>query len=510
VGVAVFCSRILGLAREQVFAALFGAGLEMDAFVVAYRIPNLLRDLFAEGALSAAFVTVFTSYEQTDTKENTLKLVNNVILSISIVIAAITFIAYIFSKDLVWLIAPHFKDIAGKAELTTTLARIMLPFLLFVSLASITQGFLNTKKYFFIPAFSSSMFNLGSIVVGGGLAILLPVLGYPAIVGMAVGTLAGGLFQLLVQLPLAIKAGYRFNLTINFNDPGLKKIFMLIIPSIIGLSATQITIFVNTGFASGCGDGAVAWLNYAFRLIFFPIGMFGVAISIAALPVISNYAAKKDIPGLKDSLESALSLVFLLTFPATIGLIILSEPIIKIIYEYGKFSSFDTMMTARLLELYSIGLIAYCGVKIIVPVFYALNDTKWPVIGSFGGVVLNIIIILLFVKYYNQNAIAIATSCTMIFNFIFLFIVLTKKLGMLNFKKILTSASKTIISSGLMGILCYLLHFKLLKFEGRSGLIFSLLLTIGFSSIFYIFICYVTGQNEIKMLIGKIKSRFGW
>jgi len=508
VSVAVFCSRILGLIREQVFAALFGAGLEMDAFVVAYRIPNLLRDLFAEGALSAAFVTVFTSHEQTDTKENTLKLINNVILTLTIAIFVITISGFFFSKDLVSLIAPHFNEISGKAELTTTLTQIMLPFLLFVSLASIFQGFLNTKKYFFIPAFSSSMFNLGSIIIGGGLAVILPVLGYPAIMGMAVGTLAGGLFQLIVQLPLAIKAGYRFIFFINFNDPGLKKIFFLIIPSIIGLSATQITIFVNTGFASGCGDGAVAWLNYAFRLIFFPIGIFGVAISIAALPLISNFAAKKDMSGLKDSLESSLSLVFLLTFPATIGLIILSEPIIKIIYEYGRFSPSDTIMTAILLKLYSIGLIAYCGIKIIVPVYYALNDTKWPVIGSFAGVILNIIIIHFSIKYYSQNAIALATSSTIIFNFIFLFIILIKKIGMLNFKKIFKSFSKTVISSILMGFFCYLLHFKLLKFDGRPLLILSLLLTIGLSGIFYIFICYITGQNEIKILIDKINTKF--
>jgi len=509
VSIAVFCSRILGLIREQVFAALFGAGLEMDAFVVAFRIPNLLRDLFAEGALSAAFVSVFTHYQNTESPEKTWKLVNNVISSLSIVILVMTLLGFIFSNDLVNLIAPHFAVIQGKTELTTTLTQIMLPFLLFVSLASIFQGLLNTKRYFFIPAFSSSMFNMGSILVGGGLALALPFFGYPAIVGMAIGTLAGGLFQLLAQMPLAIKTGYKFDLYFNFKDPALKKIFFLIIPSIIGLSATQITIFINTNFASSCGEGAVAWLNYAFRLIQFPIGMFGVAISIATLPVISGFASKKDMNGLKDSLESALSLAFLLTFPATVGLFILSEPIIRIIYEYGRFSQFDTAMTARLLELYSLGLVAYCGVKILVPVYYALDDTKWPVIGSFAGVTLNIIVILFAIEYYSQNAIALATSSAMLFNFIFLFFILIKKIGTLNIKRILASVSKTVLSSVFMGILCYFLHFKFLTFAGRFGLIVSLMLTIGFSGIFYIFMCYITGQNEIKMLIGKIKGRFG-
>ncbi len=452
VSIAVFMSRILGLVREQVLAGLFGAGTAMDAFVVAFRIPNLLRDLFAEGALSAAFVTVFTEYDQKRTPEETWRLVNNVFTAITIIISAVVAAGMFFSNELVMLLAPEFSQVAGKIELTRRLTEIMFPFLLMISLSALLMGILNTRGHFFIPAMASSCFNLGSIIVGGGLALILPHWGYPAIAGMAVGTLVGGIGQMAIQLPLVLKHGFRFRPVLNLRDPGLLRIGRLVVPAIIGLSATQINIFINTNFASRCAEGSVAWLNYAFRLMQFPIGLFGVALSVATLPVIARQAAKKETRALKETLVSSLTMGFALTVPAAVGLWVMSEPIVALIFQHGRFSSFDTQMTAQAVQFYSIGLLAYAAVKIIVPVFYALDDTRWPVIASFAAVAANICIILVTLDHLQHRAIALSTSVTMIMNFILLASVLYRKLSGYNVAGLAASMLKIVAASAIMGV----------------------------------------------------------
>jgi putative peptidoglycan lipid II flippase len=424
VGIAVMCSRILGLVREQVFAGLFGAGYTYDSFVVAFRIPNLLRDLFAEGALSAAFVTVFSAYDTNRSQEDTWRLASNVLTFILILLSLITLLGILFTGSIVSLLAPDFSLIAGKAALTEKLTRIMLPFLVFISLSAVVMGILNTKGRFFVPAIASSFFNLGSLIGGVSLAFILPHFGQPAIVGMAIGTLIGGLLQLGVQLPALHKTGFRYRPTLELSDPGLRRILKLMIPATVGLSATQINIFINTNFASSCAEGSVSWLYYAFRLVQLPIGIFGVALSIAMLPILAKQAAKKNIAEMKKTMVSSLTMVFALTLPATAGLIILAEPIIRLIFEHGAFTANDTVATAQTLALYSIGLFAYSANKVLVPAFYAIDKTRYPVIASFIAIIVNIIIINLTIDRFQHLAIAFSTSCTMLVNFLFLMTVL--------------------------------------------------------------------------------------
>lgn len=426
---AVMCSRVLGLVREQIFAGMFGAGYAYDAFVVAFRIPNLLRDLFGEGALSAAFVTVFSDYETNRGAEETWRLASTVITFFAILLSLLTLVGIYFAQPIVDLLAPDFSMISGKTELTTLLTRIMFPFLIFVALAAVVMGMLNTKGRFFVPAISSAFFNLGSIVGGVSLALLFPRFGLPAIAGMAWGTLLGGLLQLLIQLPSLFKIGFAFTPWLNLKDPGLKRILFLMLPATIGLSATQINIFVNTNFASSCVEGSVSWLNYAFRMVQLPIGVFGVAFSIAAMPVLARCAAKKDMDGLRQTFTSSLLMVFSLTIPATAGLVLLAQPIIRLIFEHGAFTALDTVQTAAALTYYAYGLFAYSAVKIMVPVFYALNDTKFPVIGSFLAVTANIVLISLTIDQFQHKAIALSTSCVMILNFFFLGSILYRKLS---------------------------------------------------------------------------------
>jgi putative peptidoglycan lipid II flippase len=512
VGIAVFCSRILGLIREQVLANFFGAGMAMDAFVVAFRIPNLLRDLFAEGALSAAFVTVFTDYDQRLGRAQTWRLANNVLVTLTILVGGISLVGILTSGYLVQLMAPDFGQIAGKTPLTVIMTQIMFPFLPMISLAAVVMGILNTKGKFFIPAMASSFFNLGSITSGVALALVLPYYGIPAIIGMAVGTLLGGGLQLAVQLPALFRSGYRSQWVMDWGDAGLRRIFWLMTPAIIGLSATQINIFINTFFASSCDQGSVAWLNYAFRLLQFPIGVFGVAISIAAMPVVSRYASQQDLEGLKMAFTSALVMTLLITIPASVGLAIMAEPIIALIFQHGQFTAFDTNQTAAALVFYTLGLFAYSGVKIVVPVFYALNDTKYPVIGSFLAVGSNFVFIFFSLSALQHRAIALATSLSMILNFFFLSGVLYFKIQGYPLQHVSRCLAKICLAAGLMGVTVHFLAESLKPFfslglVGRLGGLFTVMtvgvLVYGLS----VYILKIPEFQELTSILQRFRKR---
>lgn len=460
----------------------------MDAFVVGFRIPNLLRDLFAEGALSSAFVAVFADYDQRLGPRATWRLANNVLVSLTLVVGGIAIVGIAASPWLVSLMAPDFHLIAGKAELTALLTAIMFPFLPLISLAAVVMGILNTKGRFFLPALASAFFNLGSILTGVGLAFLLPFWGVPAIVGMAIGTLLGGALQLAVQLPDLWRVGYRPAWVLDCRDEGLRRIFWLMTPAIIGLSATQINIFINTFFASSCAEGSVAWLNYAFRLLQFPIGVFGVAVSIAAMPVLARYGAAQDREGLRHAFTSALVLALMITIPAAVGLAVLAEPVIALIFEHGRFTAFDTAQTAAALVYYTLGLFAYSGVKVVVPVFYALNDTKYPVIGSFLAVASNLFCITFTLDALQHRAIALATSVSMILNFGFLCAVLYVKLGGYPLGRLLSSLARICGAAAVMGLGVYQVRFRLQGWCGPTliGILLLVVISIMVGLILYL------------------------
>jgi putative peptidoglycan lipid II flippase len=459
--VAVLLSRVLGLVREQVLAALFGAGYSIDAFVVAFRIPNLLRDLFAEGALSTAFVTVFTQHDQKLGPERTWRLANNVIAFLALLVGGISLLGMFFSPQLVDLMAPDFGLVPGKLQLTWTMTRIMFPFLLLVSLAAVVMGILNTKEKFFIPALSSSFFNLGSILVGVGLAVLLPRFGFSAIVGMAWGTLAGGLFQLLIQIPQLRRVGFRF--------------------------------------------------NYAYRLVHLPQGLFGVALSVATLPMVSRFAAHRNIPAMKEAFSSSLSLAMLLALPAAAGLIALANPICAVIFQHGRFSTWDTHQTAAAVVLYSLGLFAFAAVKIIVPVFYALDDTKIPVMGSFITVAFNILIINFTINALGHRAIALSTSLSMMVNLLFLASMLYRKVEGYAVRDLLTTLVKVTGAAAIMGVTVWGFYSVATVWLGKS--LFKEMLALG-GSIFlgmalYLALIYPLNIPEFQILLGGLKARWG-
>jgi putative peptidoglycan lipid II flippase len=509
VSLAVFASRILGLVREQVFAGLFGAGYAFDAYVVAFRIPNLLRDLFAEGALSSAFVTVFTDYDQRLGADQTWRLANNVIFCFTLLLSLIVLVGMWFSPEIVGLMAPDFGAVPGKLPLTTLMTRVMFPFLILVSLAALAMGILNTKGKFFIPSLASSFFNLGSVVVGVALSLAAPRFGVEPIVGMAWGALAGGLMQLAVQLPLLWRVGFKLKFVLDLKEPGLLRIIRLMIPAVVGLSATQINVFINTFYASSCAQGSISWLNYAFRLFHLPMGLFGVALMVAIMPVVSRHAANRDPGALREALESSLSLALLVTLPAACGLIFLAQPIIALIYQHGQFTPLDTRQTAAALELYALGLVAFAGVKIMVPVYYALDDTRIPVLGSFLTVAANLLFINLTLASLQHRAIALSTSLSLILNFLFLAAVLYRKLTGYRVRSLTFKLVKVAGASLIMGLAVYWLHPRVAAWLG-PGLLAQALALAGVIGIgLGLYLAMVSGLQipEFQEMMRDVRSK---
>jgi putative peptidoglycan lipid II flippase len=429
ISLAVMASRVLGLVRDQVFAALFGAGLQYDAFLTAFRIPNLLRDLFAEGALSAAFVTTFTQVQQTKGEQEAFRLSNRVATALMILLSVICIAGWIFAPSIVYLLAPGFFDVPGKADLTIHLTRIMIPFLLLIALAAKAMGILNARNNFAVPAVAPVFFNLGSVIGGLFLGLTLgPFLGLSAIEGMAFGTLVGGFLQFAVQWPSLRRAGFRYRPMLSFTDPGVRQIMKLMGPAIIGTAAVQINVFVNTNFASAIIDpatgavlnGPVSWLSYAFRFMQFPIGVFGVAIATATLPPLSRSTRNPDYVEFRRTLAHSLALVFLLCIPSALGLAVLGRPIVALVFEHGKFTSFDTVQTANALTAYSIGLAGYAAVKVLSPAFYALNDARTPMLISLGSIAVNYVMNSLLVGPLGHVGLAFSTSTVALVNFLLL------------------------------------------------------------------------------------------
>jgi putative peptidoglycan lipid II flippase len=420
-------SRILGLVREQVFAALLGAGFYADAFNTAFRIPNLLRDLFAEGALSAAFVPTYARALAEGGKPRAHQLASRLMTLLAVLLGGLVVAGLVFAEPLVRTLAPGFDQVPGKLATTVTLTRLMLPFLPLVSFAAVTMGMLNAEEKYTMPAVAPAMFNLVTI----GWAAMLWMLGYgPAQVAMgwAVGTLLGGAAQFLIQVPPLWKDGWRFRPDWAPSDPGIRSIGALMAPATVGLAAVQVNIFVSTIFASH-EQGAVSWLQYAFRILYLPIGVFGVAVGTIATTGLARRAAAGDMQGLRDTLSRAIALVAFLTMPATVGLIVLGQPIVRLLFERGRFHALDTQNTATALALYSIGLVAYTGVKVLAPAFYALGTPRVPLLASASAVLTNLVVIALLHGRMGYRAIALGTALGSLLNAFVLAGVFQRRVG---------------------------------------------------------------------------------
>jgi putative peptidoglycan lipid II flippase len=458
-GVATLTSRVLGLVRDQVLAALFGAGNEMDAFNVAFRIPNLVRDLFAEGAMSAAFVPAFTRHLTLRGKPAAWRLGNNVINAMLIVTMAFVAAGIIFARPLVTMYAGDYAAVPGKLELTVDLTRVMLPFLTTVAVATVAMGMLNSLHHYFVPALSPAMFNVATITCAILLVPVMPSFGLPRIMAIAIAVVLGGIGQVLVQWPALRAEGFRYAPHLDRHDPALRDVVMLMGPGTIGLAATQINIFINTLLATSQGTGAVSWLTYAFRLMYLPIGLFGVSIATAALPAISRHAARDDLAGIRTTVSRSLAMMMMLNVPATIGLIVLARPIVALLFEHGRFTAADTNATAAAVRLYAVGLVGYSAARIASPTFYALRQSRTAVAISIAAIAANVLFSLTLVTWLGFRGLALATSLAAIGNGGLLVWVLHRRLSGIDGRRLAIAALKIAAAGAAMAVASWSIHY---------------------------------------------------
>jgi putative peptidoglycan lipid II flippase len=511
VGIAVMCSRVLGLIREQVFAGLFGAGKNLDAFLMAFRVPNLLRDLFAEGALSTAFITTFSKKIATEGDASAWRLANKVATLTAVFMSAITLLGIAFAPQLIHLMT-WWSWSPEKTAMTILLTRIMWPFILLVSLAALVMGVLNAKHVFGAPAMASSYFNLGSII--GGVAFgwwLDPHFGARSLIGLGIGTLIGGLWQLSAQFPSLQRVGYRYNADFHWRDPGVRTVLTLMGPAVIAASAVQVNVLINSGFAARLGDGPVSWLNIAFRLMQLPLGIFGVAVGTVTLPLVSRTAALGDTSGFRAALAHAIRLIILLTVPAAIGLIVLAQPIISVIYEHGRFTPEATLQTAGALQFYAIGLVAYSAVKVLAPAFYAIDKRYLPMVVSMLSILVNFALnwFFMFKLQLGHRGLALSTSLVALTNFFLLYLMMRRHAGRLETTELFKTLGKVAVAGAVLAVVCWLaLQFLF----SRTPLplwskVVDLAITIVVGVVTFFGAAFLLRVNEVRDVVDLVRRR---
>jgi len=503
--VATFISRILGYVKDMILAVFFGATGLSDTFFAAFRIPNLLRELFAEGSMSAAFIPVLKEYQQKQGEEEAKKLVRITFTFILIVVGILCLLGVIFAPEIVSVIAPGFLKYPEKFSLTVLLTRIMFPFLLFISLAALVMGALNAKRIFFVPALAPAMLNISIIVT---VVLLIPMLDNP-IIAVALGVAIGGFIQFAFQVPSFLKNDYSLGLDANFKHPGLKRMSILLIPATLALAVNQINIIVSNVLASYLSEGSITYLYYSMRLIQFPIGIFGVAMGMAVLPALSEHALKGDFEKLRDDFSFALRLLFFITIPAMAGLIALREPIVNILFQRGKFDYAATVKTSEALLFYSIGIWSIVGVRLITQTFYSMQDTKTPVKIAVVNATSNLILSVILMKFLQHSGLAFANSLASGISFFLLFYFLRKKLRRVDATRIIKSFIKISIASVIMGVAgWFLLHGELWTQSSRTlekagYLSVTIIICLGL----YLFVSYLLKNEELEYVIGLAKKK---
>jgi putative peptidoglycan lipid II flippase len=454
ISLATFASRILGLVRDQVQAALFATSPANDAFVLATRIPTLLRDLFAEGAMSAAFVPTFTRTLTTDGKAAAWRLGSQVINALLLVTGILVVLGMVFAAPIATFYGGDFAATPGKLELTIQLTRINMPFLLLVAVAAAYMGMLNALRRFFVPAMAPAMYNVIFIVSALALTPVLSRMGVPPIFSLTVGMLGGGVAQIVTQWPVARREGYRHAWVLNPKDPRLREVLVLMGPGTLGGAAAQINVFVNTILATG-EPGAVSALGYAFRFMYLPVGIFAVSVATAAIPQLARHAATQAFDEMRRTISWSLRMMLMLSVPATVGLMVLSTPIVALIYEHGEFKVQSEVMVAASLFFYAVGIVGYSVVKIAIPSFYSLRDARTPVIASVVTITGNILLNIWLHGMMGFRGLALGTGIAATVNAGILLFLLARRLGGLEGGRVLTSLAKITVASAVMGFAAY-------------------------------------------------------
>jgi len=505
---ATLISRILGLVRDQAIAFFFGASGITDAFYVAFKFPNMLREIFAEGSMSAAVIPVLTDYEKEDRQEgrNLVRL----LLGLSIfVVGGVCVLGIIFAEPIVSVIAYGFRA-QGKEhlyEITVALLRVMMPFLLFVSLASVVMGALNTRRIFFIPALSPAMFNF-SLIATISLLALRP--DRPIMVA-AVGVTIGGFMQLAFQAPRFSAEGYSLLPSFGFGHPGLRRIATLMLPVMIGTAAvTQINAVIANMLGTFLPEGSITYLFYAMRLIQFPVGIFGVAIGMAVLPSLSSHAHAGDMKSLKEDFSFSLRLLFFIGVPAMAGLMALRVPIVATLFQHGGWGAEATLGTAEAVLFYSLGLWAIMGVKVLASTFYSLKDTRTPVKAALLAVAVNISLGVTLMGPMKHSGLALAQAIAAIVNFSLLITLLRGRLGSVGGRGIAGSLLRAALASAIMGLA--LNHFASMALWTEAGRTLDkallLLVVVPAGAAAYILGSALMRSEELGFMVKLFKDKF--
>ncbi|NQT10719.1 MAG: murein biosynthesis integral membrane protein MurJ [Desulfobacteraceae bacterium] len=502
VGAATLLSRLFGFIRDVVIAWFFGAGLSSDAFFVAFRIPNLLRRLFAEGSLSIAFIPVFTEYLTVKGRDEAFKLARAAIWLLSMILAIVAVLGVLLSPVIIKVIAPGFISSPEKFFLTVNLTRIMFPYIFFIGLVALCMGILNSLGHFAAPALAPVFLNIAMIC---SVFFISPYMSDP-VTGLAIGVLIGGVLQLALQIPFLIKKGLYFLQRVKIFHPGLKRIGLLMLPAVFGAAVYQINILVSTLLASLLPEGSVSYLYYADRLVQFPLGIFAIATATAILPSISRQASSGDLEAVKDTFAHAMKLVLFITIPSMVGLIILREPIVALLFKRGVFDSKATQLTAYALLYYGIGLWAFSGVRIVVSTFYALQDTRTPVRMAVISIIANIVLGIILMGPLAHGGLALATSLASMLNFGLLIRALKIKLGSLGLRSIAESACKSVLCAAIMGAVVMVVSIFMIPSADGSlhSLFFGLMGTIIIGFLFYGSFSFLIKSPEMEKVWGII------
>ena len=506
VGAATLLSRILGFIRDAVIAWFFGAGFSSDAFIAAFRIPNLLRRLFAEGSLSSAFIPVFTQYIVRRGQSEAFHLARSAFRLLSVILILVTIGGIFLSPWIVKLVAPGF--VADKFSLTVTLTRLMLPYIFFVGLVALCMGILNVLGHFAAPALAPVLLNISII---GSVLIISPSLSVPA-VGLAAGVLIGGVLQLAIQLPALWRIGFRFWKKTKLLHPGLRQVGTLIPPVIIGGAVYQINIVIGTILGSLLAEGSVTYLYFADRLVQFPLGVFAIAAATAVLPSLSRQAASEDFEALKNTFDHALKFVFFISIPAMVGLIVLREPIVALLFERGEFDAQATRLTAEALLYYSLGLWAFSAVRIVAAAFFAMQDTRTPVKMAGLSILANVVLGVVLMKPLDHGGLALATSLSSILNLGLLVRALKNKMGPLGWKSISRSFARTLVGSISMGAAVWAVGLKIIPAQNPTltGLLGGVAGCVIIGICTYAGASYILKSPELDVVLTEVRKGIGW
>jgi putative peptidoglycan lipid II flippase len=505
ISIATTCSRILGFVRDVLLARIFGASVFTDAFFVAYRIPNLLRELFGEGSVSAGYIPVFTEYLNSDRRDEAKKLAGVTLGFLMSLLLIICMAGILAAPVIARLVAPNFVHNPGQFSLTITLLRIMFPFLVFISLAALAMGTLNSLRVFFIPALAPAFFNLAMIAAA---LFVAPHFSVP-IVAIAVSVTVGGALQYGVQIVPLARRGFNVRPDFSFSHAGLRRILLLVTPVVLSTGVIHINVLISNIFATYLPTGSVTYLYYGYRLILFPIGIFGISVAMALLPSLSEYASKGDMDELRETFSFSLRLVFFTSVPAMAGLIALSGPIVNTLFQRGEFTYEATRGTVYALVFYATGIWVFSGLRIVRAVFYSMQDTMTPLKVALITVFVNAFLCYVLKGPLLHGGLALALVISSAVNFFVLFVILRSKLGRVDGGKILRSFIKTVTASSIIGVIAWsLLRGEMWKESGKiAEKAFLLAGVIAMSAGAYLLIMYLMRSEELTYLLKMRKKR---